>query len=194
MAARLTPEATDAVPIWFVSPENWDEVRGAIGETSARFAAACGFEPKPGRLQLLPDASGGLAGALFGQAGANAAIATRSPRVSSRPRCRPATGASPIPLRTPNSRRSASCSGSIASTASRSTPRRSRASRRPPGSMVKTWSGSRPRSRSGATSSTRRPTSSVPPRSRAPRRNSRRRSTPASRRFGATNCSARTCR
>ena len=72
MAARLTPEAADAVPIWFVSPENWDEVRGAIGETSARFAAACGFEPKPGRLQLLPDASGGLAGALFGQAGANA--------------------------------------------------------------------------------------------------------------------------
>jgi leucyl aminopeptidase len=72
LAARLTPEAADAVPIWFVSPENWDEVRGAIGETSARFAAACGFEPKPGRLQLLPDASGGLAGALFGQAGANA--------------------------------------------------------------------------------------------------------------------------
>ena len=72
MAARLTPEATDAVPIWFVSPENWDEVRSAIGETSARFAAACGFEPKPGRLQLLPDASGGLAAALFGQAGANA--------------------------------------------------------------------------------------------------------------------------
>jgi leucyl aminopeptidase len=72
LAARLTPEATDAVPIWFVSPQNWDEVRSAIGETSARFAAACGFEPKPGRLQLLPDASGGLAGALFGQAGANA--------------------------------------------------------------------------------------------------------------------------
>ena len=72
MVARLTPEAADAVPIWFVSPENWDEVRGAIGETSARFATACGFELKPGRLQLLPDASGGLAGALFGQAGANA--------------------------------------------------------------------------------------------------------------------------
>jgi leucyl aminopeptidase len=72
LVARLTPEAADAVPIWFVSPENWHEVRGAIGETSARFAIACGFEPKPGRLQLLPDASGGLAGALFGQAGANA--------------------------------------------------------------------------------------------------------------------------
>src|SRR5271163_3516285 len=68
LAARLTPEAADAVPIWFVSPENWDEVRGAIGETSARFAAACGFEPKPGRIQLLPDANGGLAGALFGEA------------------------------------------------------------------------------------------------------------------------------
>jgi leucyl aminopeptidase len=68
LAARLTPEASDAAPIWFVSPENWDEVRGAIGATAARFAAACGFEPKPGRLQLLPDPSGGIAGALFGQA------------------------------------------------------------------------------------------------------------------------------
>ena len=29
---------------------------------------ACGFEPKPGRLQLLPGAEGGLAGALFGVA------------------------------------------------------------------------------------------------------------------------------
>jgi leucyl aminopeptidase len=72
LAARLTPEASDAAPIWFVSTENWDEVRGAIGETAARFATACGFEPKPGRVQLLPDPSGGIAGALFGEAGANA--------------------------------------------------------------------------------------------------------------------------
>src|SRR5277367_4714570 len=34
----------------------------------ARFASACGFEPKPGRLQYLPDAQGGLAGVLFGLA------------------------------------------------------------------------------------------------------------------------------
>jgi leucyl aminopeptidase len=71
LAARLTPEASDAAPIWFVSTDNWDEVRGAIGETAARFAAACGFEPKPGRVQLLPDPSGGVAGALFGEAGAS---------------------------------------------------------------------------------------------------------------------------
>ena len=76
MAARLTPEATNAVPIWFVSPENWDEVRGALGETSAQFAAACGFEPKPGRLQLLPDASGDSAARCSARPARTQAIAT----------------------------------------------------------------------------------------------------------------------
>jgi leucyl aminopeptidase len=69
---RFNPEASDSAPIWFVSTENWDEVRGAIGETAARFAGACGFEPKPGRVQLLPDANGALSGVLFGQGSANA--------------------------------------------------------------------------------------------------------------------------
>ena len=59
-----------AAPIWFVNAETWREVRAAIGETAARFADACRFEPKPGRLQLLPDASGALAGVLFGEASA----------------------------------------------------------------------------------------------------------------------------
>ena len=39
-----------------------------IGATAARFAAACGFEPKAGRVQWLPDAEGGLAGVLYGLA------------------------------------------------------------------------------------------------------------------------------
>jgi len=60
-------EAVAATPIWFVAPETWDETREAIGETAARFAIACGFEPKPGRIQLLPDANGALAGVLFGE-------------------------------------------------------------------------------------------------------------------------------
>ena len=60
-------ESAEGAPIWFVRPETWAETREAIGEIASRFAAACGFEPKPGRLQLLPDAHGGLAGVLFGE-------------------------------------------------------------------------------------------------------------------------------
>jgi leucyl aminopeptidase len=56
-----------ATPIWFVTPESFDAVRHEIGEPAARFAQACGFEPKPGRMQLLPAADGGLAGVLFGE-------------------------------------------------------------------------------------------------------------------------------
>ncbi len=59
---------TQAIPIWFVSKETWNDVRATIGEVAARFAEASGFEPKAGRLQLLPDASGALAGVLFGEA------------------------------------------------------------------------------------------------------------------------------
>jgi leucyl aminopeptidase len=62
---------TDAAPIWFVQPETWGEVRAAIGATAARFADACYFEPKPGRLQLLPGADGALAGVLFGETSSN---------------------------------------------------------------------------------------------------------------------------
>jgi leucyl aminopeptidase len=54
--------------VWFVTPESWPEIERAIGPAAARFAAASGFEPKPGRLQLLPDAEGALAGVLFGLA------------------------------------------------------------------------------------------------------------------------------
>jgi leucyl aminopeptidase len=55
------------LPIWFVTASTWDAVRAEIGEAAARFAEACGFKPKAGRLQLLPDASGALSGVLFGE-------------------------------------------------------------------------------------------------------------------------------
>ena len=64
MRAPLT-----ATPIWFVSPDSYDAVCKEIGAPAAAFAQACGFEPKPGRLQLLPSAEGGLAGVLFGEDG-----------------------------------------------------------------------------------------------------------------------------
>jgi leucyl aminopeptidase len=56
-----------ATPIWFVRPETYASVQAEIGALAAGFAAASGFEPKPGRLQLLPAADGGLAGVLFGE-------------------------------------------------------------------------------------------------------------------------------
>jgi len=62
-----TPDS-NAVPVWFVTAESWPAVQTAIGPAATRYAAACGFEAKPGRLQLLPAADGGLAGALFGLA------------------------------------------------------------------------------------------------------------------------------
>jgi leucyl aminopeptidase len=68
LPASFAPSSAAAIPVWFVSPDNWDGVRETIGAGAARFAEACGFEPKAGRLQWLPDAEGGLAGVLYGLA------------------------------------------------------------------------------------------------------------------------------
>ena len=60
----------DAIPIWFVTATNFADIRKMLGADARAFAAAAGFEPKPGRLLLLPGESGekggGLGGVLFG--------------------------------------------------------------------------------------------------------------------------------
>ena len=56
----------DAVPVWFVSADDWEAVKASIGAAGAAFAERCGFAPKAGRLQLLPGEGGALGGALFG--------------------------------------------------------------------------------------------------------------------------------
>jgi leucyl aminopeptidase len=61
--ASPTPDAT---PVWLVSAENWPTVKSTIGAAAATFAERCGFQPKPGRVQLLPGEAGALAGVLFG--------------------------------------------------------------------------------------------------------------------------------
>lgn len=53
-------------PIWFVHADNADAVLMAFGDRERAFAAAAGFEPKPGKLLLLPKLDGKLAGVLFG--------------------------------------------------------------------------------------------------------------------------------
>jgi leucyl aminopeptidase len=72
--ASPTPDAT---PVWFVSADNWRSVKSTIGAAAAAFADRCGFQPKAGRMQLLPGEAGALAGVLFGIDEANAS--TRDP-------------------------------------------------------------------------------------------------------------------
>ena len=62
----FAPPTPDATPIWLVSAENWPTVKSTIGAAAAAFAEHCGFQPKAGRLQLLPGKRGELAGVLFG--------------------------------------------------------------------------------------------------------------------------------
>ncbi len=70
--SAFVPPTSDAVPIWFVTAADWENVRSSIGEAAAVFAERCGFSPRPGRLQLLPGQGGSLAGALFGVDGPDA--------------------------------------------------------------------------------------------------------------------------
>ena len=65
LSASFAPPSAAAIPIWFASPDNWETLRETIGASAVRFAAACGFEPKAGRVQWLPDAEGGLGGVLY---------------------------------------------------------------------------------------------------------------------------------
>ena len=70
----FSPPTPEAVPIWFVSADDWETVKSSIGEPAATFAERCGFAPKAGRLQLLPGDRGALAGALFGMDAAGAPL------------------------------------------------------------------------------------------------------------------------
>jgi leucyl aminopeptidase len=60
-----------AVPITFVAAADWPRVRGNLDARQRAFAAAAGFEPRPGRILLVPAADGALAGVLFGLEGAD---------------------------------------------------------------------------------------------------------------------------
>ena len=62
----FAPAGAPALPIWFVDASNWETLRTKLG-AAAKFAEACGFEPKAGKLQLLPGDDGAPAGVLFGQ-------------------------------------------------------------------------------------------------------------------------------
>jgi leucyl aminopeptidase len=55
-----------AVPVRFVTPATWADIRAGLDGPARTFADAAGFEPRAGRHLLLPAPHGDLAGVLFG--------------------------------------------------------------------------------------------------------------------------------
>jgi leucyl aminopeptidase len=64
--AALEPWTRDAVPIHFVNEQEFERLADRLGGPIRALAQASGFEPKPGRLLLVPSAEGSLARVLFG--------------------------------------------------------------------------------------------------------------------------------
>ncbi|HXW71367.1 MAG TPA: leucyl aminopeptidase family protein [Methylocella sp.] len=63
----VRPEASQgAVPIWFVSKDDFTKTQASLPESARAFASACRFEPRPGRVQILPGSGGEIFGVLFG--------------------------------------------------------------------------------------------------------------------------------
>jgi leucyl aminopeptidase len=58
--------ASAAVPIYFVTKSSLEAVIAALPATARQFAAACGYQAKPGQYLALPDADGAVAQILFG--------------------------------------------------------------------------------------------------------------------------------
>ncbi len=59
-------EASNAVPIWFVSTVGWDDGGGPLDAATRVFARAAGYEPRPGNHLLVPGPNSKLGGVLFG--------------------------------------------------------------------------------------------------------------------------------
>jgi leucyl aminopeptidase len=60
-----------AVPVTFVTPATWSDLRSGLDPRARTFADAAAFEPKPGRHLLLPGPDGALARVLFALEGAD---------------------------------------------------------------------------------------------------------------------------
>lgn len=64
--AGLEPWSKAAVPIHFVDAPEFERLGERLGEPLRALARSAGFEPKPGKLLLVPKSDGSLARALFG--------------------------------------------------------------------------------------------------------------------------------
>src|SRR4051794_28036953 len=66
MHPALDTMSADARPILIVTPESWTQVAAGLSPVGRAFAEAQGFEPRPGRHLVVPDASGAIEAVLFG--------------------------------------------------------------------------------------------------------------------------------
>jgi leucyl aminopeptidase len=66
----IASDPAAAIPIWFVTAENYSELREQLEPRARAFADAAGFEPRPGKSLVLPGESG-LSAVLFGLEGAS---------------------------------------------------------------------------------------------------------------------------
>jgi leucyl aminopeptidase len=71
MPLTFADPAPDAVPIHFVTRDSWPKGEAELLERARNFARASGFEPKAGRLMLVPGDDGAIARVLFGMASAD---------------------------------------------------------------------------------------------------------------------------
>jgi leucyl aminopeptidase len=69
LSSYLVSDASAAIPITPVSAEDRGQWSAGLDEAGRRWIAATGFAGEPGKVALLPDASGGLAQVLVGVAG-----------------------------------------------------------------------------------------------------------------------------
>lgn len=64
----LVDRADDAVPVHVVDAEGYADLLTGLPAAGAAFLAASGYKPKPGRIGLVPDATGAIAAVLLGAA------------------------------------------------------------------------------------------------------------------------------
>lgn len=62
----LSGPSADAVPVFTVTPADWETHAEPLGTEAVAFARAQGFSGKPGTLAMVPGRGGRLAGVLFG--------------------------------------------------------------------------------------------------------------------------------
>jgi leucyl aminopeptidase len=65
MPLTFAEPSADAIPIHFVTRSSWPKEEADLSDRARAFARASGFEPKPGRMLLVPGDDGAIARVLF---------------------------------------------------------------------------------------------------------------------------------
>ncbi|OYU48365.1 MAG: leucyl aminopeptidase [Rhizobiales bacterium PAR1] len=63
---KQTSSPAPSIPVLLADDANWSTLAAALAAPARAFAEANGFQPKPGRLLMLPGSNGGIGSVLFG--------------------------------------------------------------------------------------------------------------------------------